>query len=157
MTDRTRPGDGLLHPVALGALVLLVVNDQWLKAAWPGPVTGILSDIAGLVVAPLAVQAVWEVATWGLGRWTGPSRRVLAVAIALVAVGFVLLQVWPPATQAYRVGLGWLQWPFTAAASLLRDGTLPPAQPVVAVGDVEDLLALPALAVSWWAGSRRGR
>jgi hypothetical protein len=155
VTDRTRPGDGLLHPVALGAIVVLVINDQWLKAAWPGAVTGILSDVAGLVVAPLALQAIWEVAAWALGRWSGPRRRVLAAAIAIVGVGFVLLQVWPPATEAYRAGLGWLQWPFAALAALVRDGTLPPAQPVIAVGDVGDLLALPALAISWWVGVRR--
>ena len=153
-----RPGDGLLHPVAIGALVVLIVNDQILKAAWPGPLTGILSDVAGLVAAPIVAQAMWEVGAWGLGRWTGPSRRVLAAAIALVGVAFTLVQLWPPATQAFRVGLGWLQWPFALVAALLSGDALPPPDPVVAVGDVEDLLALPALAVSWWVGrSRRPR
>ena len=157
MTALARPGDGLLHPVALVALVALVVNDQLLKAAWPGPVTGILSDIAGLVVAPLALQAIWEVATWTAGRWTGPSRRVLATAIIAVGVGFALLQLWPPATEAYRIGLGALQWPFAALAAALAGSAPPAARPVVAVGDIEDVLALPALLVSWWAGAARVR
>ena len=52
------PGDGLLHPVALVALAILIVNDRLLKDAWPGPVTGKLSDVAGLVVAPLASGAL---------------------------------------------------------------------------------------------------
>ena len=102
----SRPGDGLLHPVALGALVVLALNDRLLKAAWPGPITGILSDVSGLIAAPLALQALWEVVTWVAGRWAGPSRRVLAVAIVVVGVAFALVQVWPLATDAYRIGLG---------------------------------------------------
>ena len=39
--------------------MLLALNDHVLKQAWPGWVTGKLSDVAGLVVAPavLAVRA----------------------------------------------------------------------------------------------------
>ena len=150
-----RPADGLLHPVALVALVVLILNDRVLKAAWPGPVTGILSDVAGLLLAPLAIVAAWEIGCWALGRWHGPSRRVLAAAIVAVALGFTAVQVWPPATDAFRIGLGLLQWPVAAAAAVLAGAPLPEVRPVVAVADVEDLLALPALAVSWWVGSRR--
>lgn len=152
---RARPGDGLLHPILLGALVALVLNDRLLKAAWPGPVTGILSDVAGLVVAPLALQAAWEVGAWLRGRWSGPSRRVLALAIVAVAVGFVAVQVWPPASDGYRVGLAILQWPFAALGALAGGSPLPPLRPVVAVADTGDLLALPAVAITWWVGSRR--
>jgi hypothetical protein len=161
MTDRSedgrwaRPGDVLLHPVALAAFVVLVLNDRILKATWPGPVTGILSDVAGLIVAPLAVVAACEVGAWALGLWRGPSRRVLAVAIIVVGVTFAAVQVWPPATDAYRLGLGLLQWPFAVLAAVVAGSTVPTVRPVVAVADVEDLLALPALAVSWWVGSRR--
>ena len=150
-----RPGDGLLHPIALGALGILVLNDRILKTTWPGPVTGILSDVAGLIVAPLAIQAAWEVTAWAVGRWRGPSRPVLAVAILVVGVAFAAVQMWPPATDAYRIWLGLLQWPFAALAAIGAGSTVPPVRPVVAVADVEDLLALPALGVSWWVGSRR--
>ena len=153
--SEARPGDGLLHPVALGALGLLVLNDRVLKSAWPGPVTGILSDVAGLILAPLAVVAASEVVRWALGRWRGPSRRVLAIAIVVVGVAFAAVQVWPPATDTYRLGLGILQWPFATVAAVVSGSTVPALRPVVAVADVEDLLALPALAVSWWVGSRR--
>lgn len=152
---RQRPGDGLLHPVALAALALLVVNDQLLKAAWPGPVTGKLSDVAGLVVAPLAVQATWEVAAWLVGRWRGPSPRVLAGAIVLAGAGFVAIQLWPPAGDAYRWGLAVLQWPFRVIAAGLAGGPLPSLAPVVLTPDAGDLLALPALTVTWWLGRRR--
>jgi hypothetical protein len=53
-------GSLLLHPVHLGALVTLGLNDHWFKAMWPGPVTGKLSDIAGLVVLPVVVVASVE-------------------------------------------------------------------------------------------------
>jgi hypothetical protein len=145
----------LLHPVALAALLVLVLNDRVLKAARPGPVTGILSDLAGLIVAPLAVVAAWEVLLWASGRWTGPSRRALAVAIVVFAFAFAAVQVWPPATDAYRIGLAVLQWPFAAVVAAAGGSALPEVRPVVAVADLGDLLALPALAVTWWVGSRR--
>ena len=50
----------LLHPVALAALATLLVNDHVLKAAWPGWWTGKLSDLAALIVGPIAVAAVWQ-------------------------------------------------------------------------------------------------
>ena len=43
----------LASPVFVLALVVLVLNDHVFKQAWPGLVTGKLSDFAGLVVAPL--------------------------------------------------------------------------------------------------------
>ena len=150
-----RPGDGLLHPIALGALVVLVVNDQVLKEAWPGPLTGILSDVAGLIVAPLAAVAAWEIGAWVIGRWGGPSRVALAVAIVLVGTAFALVQLWSPLTDVYRVGLGVVQWPFAAFGAIVSGASMPPVRPVIAVADAEDLLALPALAVSWWVGTRR--
>ncbi len=42
----------LSHPVTVVAALVLLLNDHLLKHAWPGPVTGKLSDVAGLVVAP---------------------------------------------------------------------------------------------------------
>lgn len=42
------------------AVVVLVVNDQWGKSAWPGLLTGKLSDFAGLAAFPAFLQAGWE-------------------------------------------------------------------------------------------------
>ena len=150
-----RPADGLVHPVVLAALAVLALNDQVLKAAWPGFVTGKLSDIAGLFVAPLALQAAWEVASWAVGRWRGPSSMALAVWIVVVGFAFAAIQVWEPATDAYRWGLGAAQWPFRALAAGLAGAPAPHIAPVTAVADAEDLAALPALAVTWWLGRRR--
>lgn len=152
-----RPAIALLHPAALVALVALMVNDHVFKAAWPGFVTGKLSDVAGLVVAPLAIVAAWEVMLWGLGRWRGPRARPLAVAIVAVGVGFAAIQVSPPAVEAWRWGLGLLQWPLRALGTV-ASGQVPGAPlPVAATPDLTDLLALPALALSWWVGRRSMR
>ena len=40
---RAVAGDGLLQPVVVGSIVVLLVNDQILKRAWPGIVSGKLS------------------------------------------------------------------------------------------------------------------
>ncbi|GAA3121815.1 hypothetical protein GCM10020001_047700 [Nonomuraea salmonea] len=42
----------LCHPVTVAGVLVLLVNDHLLKAAFPGVVTGKLSDVAGLLVAP---------------------------------------------------------------------------------------------------------
>jgi hypothetical protein len=101
-----RPADGLLDPIPLLALATLVLNDQVLKGLWPGVVTGKLSDLAGLVVAPLALQASWEIGTWLAGRWKGPSLTVLAAAIVIVGAAFAAIQILPPATDLYRWAMG---------------------------------------------------
>jgi len=55
------------------ALTTLVVNDTWLKSAWPGFVTGKLSDFAGIaVVALLALQGY-------------PQRRMLMFGVIAAA------------------------------------------------------------------------
>ena len=70
------PGSALLHPLVLGAVALLLLNDHVFKARWPSWWTGKLSDVAGLVMFPLVLQALWEQArAWG-GRGFRPSRGV---------------------------------------------------------------------------------
>lgn len=46
------------HPVFLASLGMLVLNDHFLKAAYPGLVTGKVSDVAGLIVFPLMIISV---------------------------------------------------------------------------------------------------
>ncbi len=152
-----RPADVLLHPATLVSLAILVLNDQVLKAAWPGTLTGKLSDVAGLIVAPLVLQAGWEVGLWLRGRWTGPTRRALLVAIVATGAGFAAIQLWPPAVESWRWGLGYIQWPFRALAAVAGGRGVGEPLPVTATADAEDLLALPALAVSWWIASRRAQ
>lgn len=133
----------------------MIVNDQVLKAAWPGFLTGKLSDVAGMVVAPLLLVAMWEIAEWITGRWRGPAGSVLVVAIVAVGLTFAAVQVWEPASAAYGWAIGAGQWPFRAVAAAISGAPTPTLSPVVATADAEDLLALPALAVTWWVGRRR--
>src|SRR5690606_28492776 len=54
------PAMALLHPVTLLSLVVLVLNDHWLKRVAPSVLSGKLSDFAGLVLAPLVLHASYE-------------------------------------------------------------------------------------------------
>src|SRR5438093_11910351 len=42
----------LASPSAVAAVTVLLLNDHVLKQAWPSPITGKLSDFAGLYFAP---------------------------------------------------------------------------------------------------------
>jgi hypothetical protein len=123
----------LLHPVCLAAIGLLVLNDHWLKAHDPSWLTGKLSDAAGLVVFPLVLAAL--------------VRSRAGVAVAATALGFALVKTVPAATDAYRYGLGTLQWPFAAASAVWHDRAVPGLVPVEAVTDPTDLIALPFVLV----------
>ena len=104
------------------ALVVLVLNDHVLKTAYPGWITGKLSDVAGLVVAPLLLGVL-------LTAWRVP--RPMLVAIAVVGLGFTL-------TKATAAGAATASdlWSLTGVPTLIR-------------ADVTDLLALPALYGAW--------
>lgn len=144
-----RRADGLLHPVALGAMFVLAVNDHWGKDAWPGLVTGKLSDVAGLVFFPLLLQAMWELGGGAI------HRRALVVSCIATAVVFAAVKVWPPAHALYEHGLGLLQWPWWAARAALAGAPTPAWSPVALEADPTDLMAIPAVFAAWWAG--RGR
>lgn len=129
-----RPGWLLLHPVHLVALVVLAVNDHWLKGAWPGTVSGKLSDVAGLIVLPVVIIGAVELL---LRRIVG--RGVIASVAGGCAAGFAAVQLWPAATHAFAAGLGALQW--------LASGTVDPRLPVAVTPDAGDLLTMPAAVV----------
>lgn len=159
--DNDVAAGGLLHPVALSAVAVLVINDHFAKAHWPGLVTGKLSDVAGLIFFPLALQAAWELAHAALGLAWRPSVRVLLGSVLLTAVVFALVKTWGPANDCYRVLFGVARWPLDAALALLRGAPTPHLSPVVLVADASDLLALPfaasALLVRHSARSLRAR
>ncbi|MDX6742469.1 hypothetical protein [Actinocorallia sp. A-T 12471] len=127
-TGRTTPQGAALawlgHPVTLLAVVVLAVNDHLLKPAFTGLLTGKLSDFAGLVFAP----ALLAVALAALG-WAG--ERAAALSVLATGVGFALV-------KTTSVG--------AAGASAVWSAV---SGPSVILADPGDLLALPALAVSW--------
>ncbi len=150
-------GEGLLHPVCLASVAVLLLNDHVLKRAVPGVITGKLSDLAGLIFFPLLLQAFWEVGAAVLRRpWT-PSVRVLGVSALLTGLGFSAIQVLPWGSEAYRTGLGLLQWPFTALSAWLASRSVPGTFRVHLTPDVTDLFTLPALGVALWLGWRRAK
>lgn len=151
----TVPGGGLLHPIALAAVVALVANDHLWKGVGPAPVTGILSGVAGLVLTPLVLVAGFELLSAVMGRSHRPSARLLLVACAATGIGYAAVEIVPTATEAYRYGWGVLQWPGSAIAAWIGGNSLPAPTPVQAVADPLDLFALPALWLAWRAGRAR--
>lgn len=134
-----------MHPVALLAVLLLVVNDWVLKprfhdgSALGELVTGKLSDIAGLAFAPVvltsAIGLVLALAA-KLGARVNPylTQRRLVLAIAATGVTFAAVKLSPAAAEALANALSHLG----RRASIYLDRT--------------DLLTLPALLVSYAIG-----
>lgn len=135
---RLPPIPELTSPLALGAVALLALNDHWLKRAWPGLVTGKLSDLAGCFVLPLFLSALLACAT----RW--PLARRLAVGAGATVVFFTALKLSPAVAGAVARALDLSALGLGGWRSRI-------------VADPTDLVALPCawLAAIW--GRRAGR
>jgi len=118
------------HPVTVAATALLLVNDHVLKAAVPGPVTGKLSDVAGLVVAPALLATLCALVLPRL-----PARPVAVVAVVTTGLGFGWVKAFPAGAHVASAA-----WGLILPSRVLADPT--------------DLVALPALAVAWWVWRR---
>lgn len=129
-----RRDTGLLHPIAVIAVIVLVANDHGWKYSHPSWLTGKLSDVAGMIVFPLVLAA-------GLSMLS-TSQRLLEICVAATMIVFALVKVWTPATHACACAMGWLQAPFYAVT------------PVMLVRDPTDLLALPFALVALWLPRR---
>ena len=102
-------------PVTAAAVAVLAINDHVLKQAWPGPFTGKLSDVAGLVVAPPLVALLLALV------------RVRRSPLLVTGALFAVVKTVPAAAAATSACLGWVAGPSYVRA------------------DPTDLLALPAL------------
>jgi hypothetical protein len=69
----------LTTPVFTASVALLALNDHVLKPIWPGPITGKLSDFAGVVVVAIVLSLL-------VGK---------TAAVGLTAVGFAALKAVP--------------------------------------------------------------
>lgn len=114
-----RPHRALVHPLWLGALVVLATNDHWWKFAdlLPAPITGKLSDVAGMLVAPVLLAALV-----GVRRRSG-----LWAAHAAVGVVFTMIQLSRPFADLWSALMGSVGMPWIITC------------------DPTDLIALPAL------------
>ncbi len=139
----------MLHPAVLAALALLLVNDHVLKAAFPGTVTGKLSDAAGLVFFPVLLWSLVEV----LARRRLSTRARLA-CVVVTGCFFALAKTWAPAAELYRAGISALQWPVRAVAAAIAGRAVPALARVSFVVDPTDLLALPSLVFPAWLATR---
>jgi len=138
---------GLLHPLALAAIALLIINDHVLKARYPGWLTGKLSDVAGLVFFPLLLRALLAPIARLAPR--GPRRalrrpalplarsRLLIACIAMTALAFAAIKLAAPATAACEQILGAIEG---VRVTIVRDPT--------------DLLALPFVLAALWIARR---
>jgi len=127
----------LASPLPLAAAAILAVNDHLLKAAFPGPLTGKLSDLAGCFVLPLFLSAVLACVTpWSL-------RARLALGAAVTALAFAAVKLSPAAAGAVTSALDLATRPALGASNRI-------------VADPTDLVALPlALAAFAWGVRRR--
>lgn len=131
-----------MHPVALLCVLLLLLNDWVLKRMFPtGPmhlVVGKLSDITGLVFAPVVLTAAIGLGlalAAKLGAKVDPSltRRRLVLSIIATGAVFAAIKLIPEVTDL-----------FVRASSILR--------PASVTMDRTDLLTLPALLIAYWIG-----
>lgn len=118
----------LSQPQSLAAIGLLLLNDHILKDRFPGPVTGKLSDFAGLAFFPLLLAVF-------LGPlFRRPARTLLASSL-LTGGWFTAIKTFPEAaaTTEWLVSWAW-RWQITV--------------------DPTDLLALPSIALAILAWRR---
>lgn len=153
---RSDAGGALLHPVPLLAIGLLLVNDHLLKDHWGHPLTGHLSDVAGLLFFPLLLVSIVELMLRAGGAYRGPSNPLLITATGATAAVFALTQTTSLGGDAYRFGLGALQAPL-AAVSWAVGHDAAGIEPVALTQDPRDLLALPVLLLTLAIGSARSR
>ncbi|HUN07759.1 MAG TPA: hypothetical protein PLQ56_14210 [Aggregatilineales bacterium] len=127
----------LAHPISLGAIVLLLFNDHWLRWNHPSWLTGKLGDFAWLAFAPFiaALLLAWVIPA----RWKRQETYVGGLSIALIGLWFGLAKTVPLVHEwtavAWNNVIGW-------QGSLRLDAT--------------DLLTLPALFISAWVWWRVG-
>jgi hypothetical protein len=113
----------------LAALIVLIINDQILKASYPSWVTGKLSDFAGMVVFPVVLAGLVGLLA---PRLAGRHReRIRQLSLALSGVTLVVIKTIAAGAQAME--------------SLLEGATGASQQIVV---DQTDLLGLAGLLVA---------
>jgi len=96
-------GDFLLSPVFLASLLALLVNDFVLKPQYPSWLSGILSDLAGMIFFPVFFVAVAEfVAVLLPGRPLATPRWFL-LATGIIVVLFIGVKFTDIGADAYRV------------------------------------------------------
>ena len=142
------PGDLLLQPVSIAALILVIINDRWLKVDHPGLVSGKISDFAGLIYFPLLLVSLLEAARFVVRRrtWELTPRAVL-IASSIVGIAFVLIKTWAPASEIYREVMGYFFWPGFAFIDFVKGNQINGVREAFLAQDPWDLLGLIVLPI----------
>lgn len=149
-------GERLLRPWVGVSVCVLIVNDHYLKQSYPGVLSGKLSDFAGLLLFPVFLQALWELAQRPRGGRLQHSVTVLCWCSWLTVATFTFVKITPWGGWLYSTGLGALQAVPAALNAVLRGETLQLSR-VRLVQDPTDLCALPAALFDWWWSARATR
>ena len=96
--QKTEP---ILHPWTIGSIVLLFINDQYLKYAFTSWLTGKLSDFAGLVFFPILFEPLVKSRKW--------SVIITGIGFALVKLTVVGNGFYNQVYQRFFDILGWGQ------------------------------------------------
>lgn len=101
--DAFRPERALVHPLWVGALWILILNDQVLKGSkvLPGWLTGKLSDFAGFLIFPMLLAVLLR----------ARRRSELLLCHAAAAVLLLFLELSPGFCGLLASTLGWRLWP----------------------------------------------
>lgn len=141
--------------VATLSVFVLYLNDHLLKQAFPGFVTGKLSDVAGMIFFPvLLTTLIWALVP-GARRTDRARDSLLVGACIATALVFTLTKTTAFGNEAYRFAWGAMQWPLAALRALASGHPLPAIAHVRLVRDPSDVLAVPFVVVGYVA-SRRG-
>ncbi len=114
----------LLHPLVVGSIAVLLLNDHYLKTEYPGWLTGKVSDFSGLVFFPLLLGVL-------IAFITG-SRHSQAIASMATLAWFTAIK-----TSGGVAGL--TESGVEAVLGL----------PIRIIADPSDLIALPMVGVGW--------
>jgi hypothetical protein len=125
----------LSHPLSIGAILLILINDHILRIYWPSWWTGKLGDFAWLFFIPFALAAViaWLIPS----NWKQQELLVGVLAYAFTGGIFTLAKTCPP----------FHLWLIDLLERLL-------GIPIGLRCDPTDLIALPSLAASCWMWTR---
>ncbi|SDS89887.1 hypothetical protein SAMN05216371_0846 [Streptomyces sp. TLI_053] len=131
------------HPGTLAAVAVLLFNDHLGKRLWPGAVTGKVSDLAWMLVSPvvLALLLTGVLSLVPVLRLRPGGDRPAVAGIAATGAMFAFAKSGPWGGEVASA-----VWSWSGVPSRIQ-------------GDRSDLVALPALGVSWWLWkrSRAGR
>ena len=157
-TSRCVHGEILIHPLSLLCLGLWALNDHYGKGAWPGWLSGKLSDVVSLIGFPLLVGAFFELVIGLFGAKISRARAVGVIACRWGAVSAAIVMIginlWPSWADAYEVGLGAAQWTMSSAWRWLTDLPILPRHRVSLTMDPTDLITTPAALVGPWLYQR---